>query len=228
MSTTPHDGRPTLDPDEAHQVAGLAPVVGVLRGLPPVPPGAVDRVVAAAVARGHRPGEHSAGRGRTLGALGGFGGGWRVAAGLVLTVGLGAAALLTARNREAASRLAAVPAVAIPVIAALPGDPDGSVDFLPATAGAHADAPLPVAFLLRRPDAARVSLVGDFNGWDPHATPLARSEDGTWAATVPLAPGRHAYAYVVNDSHWVTDPRVPVTRDVDYGRDHSVVVVGAP
>ena len=43
-----------------------------------------------------------------------------------------------------------------------------------------------------------------------------------------LAPGRHAYAYVIDDSAWVTDPRVPVTRDVDYGRDHSVVVVGAP
>ncbi|MGZ8456146.1 MAG: isoamylase early set domain-containing protein [Gemmatirosa sp.] len=224
MSTTPHDGRPTLDPDEAHQVAGLAPVVGVLRGLPPVPPGAVDRVVAAAVARGHRPGEPAARRGR---GLGGFGGGWRVAAGLVLAVGLGTAALATARHREATTTtLAVTPTAAAPAV--LPGDPDGPVDFLPATTGADTDAPLPVAFLLRRPDAARVSLVGDFNGWDPHATPLARSEDGTWTATVPLAPGRHAYAYVVNDSSWITDPRVPVTRDADYGRDHSVGVGGAP
>ena len=85
-----------------------------------------------------------------------------------------------------------------------------------------------MAFLLRQPRAARVALVGDFNGWDPDATPLARSDDGTWTTTVPLAPGRHAYAFVVNDSTWITDPRVPVTRDVDYGRDHSIVVVGAP
>lgn len=222
MSTTPHDGRPVPDPDAAHEVAGLAPALGVLRGLPPVPPGAVDRVVAAAVARGHRPGEHVARRGRGLGGYGG----WRVAAGLVLTVGLGTAALLTSRHREAATTLAATPTATTPAV--LPGDPDGAVDFLPATTGADADAPLPVAFLLRRPDASRVSLVGDFNGWDPHATPLVRSEDGTWTATVPLAPGRHAYAYVVNDSSWITDPRVPVTRDADYGRDHSVVVVGAP
>jgi hypothetical protein len=222
MSTTPHDGRPTLDPDEAHQVAGLAPAVGVLRGLPPVPPGAVDRVVAAAVARGHRPGERVGRRGRTLGALGGFGGGWRVAAGLVLAAGLGTAALLTAREREEATPKLAVRST-MPVASP---DPDGLVDFLPAATGAEADAPLPVAFLLRRPDAGRVSLVGDFNGWDPQATPLVRSEDGTWTATVPLAPGRHSYAFVVNDSSWVTDPRVPVTRDVDYGRDHSVVVVG--
>jgi 1,4-alpha-glucan branching enzyme len=73
-----------------------------------------------------------------------------------------------------------------------------------------------------------VALVGDFNGWDARATPLARSADGSWTTTVSLAPGRHAYAYVIDDSAWVTDPRVPVTRDVDYGRDHSVVVVGAP
>jgi hypothetical protein len=225
MSTTPHDGRPTPDPDEAHQVAGLSPALGVLRGLPPVPPGAVDRVVAAAVARGHRPGTLAPRRARPLRALGGFGG-WRVAAGLVLAVGMGTAALLTSRQREAATELATVPAVTAP--AALPVDPDAPVDFLPAATGPAADAPLPVAFVLRRPGAARVSLVGDFNGWDPQATPLARSEDGTWIGTVPLAPGRHAYAYVVNDSSWVTDPRVPVTRDVDYGRDHSVIVVGAP
>jgi hypothetical protein len=62
-----------------------------------------------------------------------------------------------------------------------------------------------------------VALVGDFNGWDARATPLARSADGSWTTTVSLAPGRHAYAYVIDDSAWVTDPRVPVTRDVDYG-----------
>ncbi|GLC27025.1 isoamylase early set domain-containing protein [Roseisolibacter agri] len=236
MSTTPpHGERPTPDADELHRAAGLAPVIGVLRGLPPVPPGAVDRVVAAAVARGHRPGAGAARR--STGLAGGFGG-WRVAAGLVLTVGLGAAAALTARGREAATTLARTPAaatVSAPIVggtsavAMQPADGDGGADFLPATAAAaDADAPLPVAFLLRRPAAARVALVGDFNGWDPHATPLVRRDDGTWTTTVPLAPGRHAYAFVVNDSSWIPDPRVPVTRDVDYGRDHSIVVVGAP
>lgn len=227
MSTSADDRRPTLDADEVHQVAGLSPVVGVLRGLPPVPPGAVDRVVAAAVARGHRPAGGTVRGASRWGALGARGG-WRVAAGLVLTVGLGTAALLTARGREAATTLAQAPAVGAPMVAALPADDEEGADLLQAAAAADADAPLPVAFLLRRPDAARVSLVGDFNGWDPHATPLARSDDGTWTATVSLAPGRHAYAYVVNDSNWVPDPRVPVTRDVDYGRDHSIVVVGAP
>jgi len=223
MSTTADDGRPTPDADEAHRVAGLAPVLGVLRGLPPVPPGAVDRVVAAAVARGHRPGAGAPHRTAAF-ALPARWGGWRVAAGLLLTVGVGAAALLTARGREAATTLAVTSTVAAPADLGA----DGDADFVQAASAADADAPLPVAFVLRRPAAGRVALVGDFNGWDPDATRLARSADGTWTATVSLAPGRHAYAFVIDDSTWITDPRVPVTRDVDYGRDHSIVVVGAP
>ena len=39
------------------------------------------------------------------------------------------------------------------------------------------------------------------------ATPMTRDERGVWIATVPLAPGRHAYVFVVDDTVWVTDPR---------------------
>jgi hypothetical protein len=33
---------------------------------------------------------------------------------------------------------------------------------------------------------------------------------------------------VVDDTLWVTDPRAPVVRDADYGRDQSVLLVGHP
>src|SRR5205809_642959 len=43
-----------------------------------------------------------------------------------------------------------------------------------------------VTFVFRAPGATRVSLVGDFNGWDPDATPLARATTGEiWTAQVP-------------------------------------------
>ena len=77
-------------------------------------------------------------------------------------------------------------------------------------------------------DARRVSLVGDFDVWSPTAEPMRRLPDGTWTTTVALTPGRHAYAFVVDDTVWVTDPTAPLVRDPDYGRDHSVIVVGQP
>jgi 1,4-alpha-glucan branching enzyme len=93
---------------------------------------------------------------------------------------------------------------------------------------APADAPQPVAFVVRRPGARAVALVGDFNRWDVTATPMRRLPDGTWTAEVPLTPGRHGYSFVVDGATWVLDPRAPVARDADFGRDHSVIVVGLP
>jgi hypothetical protein len=219
MSTTSDDGRPGVAADGMDETAGLEPALAVLRRAPAVPPGAVDRVMAAAVARGHRPG----GAPRREPAWSSPA--WRIAAGLVLAAGLGAAVW---RDRSTPELAEAVVAAA----RALPQAEPSAVrsgDVYPTAAGAvSADAPLSAGFVLRRPSARRVALVGDFNGWDPAAAPMTRSDDGTWTATVSLAPGRHAYAYVVDGATWVTDPRVPTTRDVDYGRDHSIMVVGAP
>ncbi|HEY9515780.1 MAG TPA: isoamylase early set domain-containing protein [Gemmatimonadaceae bacterium] len=84
-----------------------------------------------------------------------------------------------------------------------------------------------VQFVLVAPSASRVSLVGDFNGWDDRATPLSEaSSRGVWAVEVPLEPGRHAYAFVVNDSAWVADPAAARAPGDDFGSPSSVIVVG--
>jgi hypothetical protein len=87
---------------------------------------------------------------------------------------------------------------------------------------------IPTQFVFDSRSAKRVMLVGDFNGWDERAVALER-EDGSslWSATVPLLPGRHVYAFLV-DSVWTTDPRAPKTRDPDFGVTGSVVIVGKP
>jgi 1,4-alpha-glucan branching enzyme len=85
-----------------------------------------------------------------------------------------------------------------------------------------------VPFVLRQPSARRVALVGDFDAWSPTAIPMTRGADGTWTATVHLTPGRHTYAFVVDDSVWVTDPRAEKVPDPDYGRPQSVIIVGWP
>lgn len=83
-----------------------------------------------------------------------------------------------------------------------------------------------VQFVLVAPNAAAVALVGDFNDWDATTTPmrLVRS-GGLWSVTVPLAAGRHRYAFLVDGSQWVADPAAPRAPD-DFGTPSSVVTVG--
>jgi hypothetical protein len=83
-------------------------------------------------------------------------------------------------------------------------------------------------FDLRLPTgAAKVSVVGDFNGWDTTATPMQKSQgDVEWSAKITLLPGRHVYAYIVNGETWVVDPLAPQVSDADYGPANAVVVEG--
>lgn len=81
-------------------------------------------------------------------------------------------------------------------------------------------------FVLVAPRARSVALVGDFNEWNAAATPLHRSAGGLWTATVPLLPGAHRYAYLVDGARWEPDPRAPRAPDADFGAATSVVVVG--
>lgn len=88
------------------------------------------------------------------------------------------------------------------------------------------DADVGVRFAVVAPSAARVSLVGDFNEWDPTATPLLRSRDGsTWSILLPLGAGRHTYAFVI-DGEIVADPVAPSALDDDFGTPSSFVLVG--
>lgn len=84
-----------------------------------------------------------------------------------------------------------------------------------------------IRFVLVAPQAARVSLVGDFNGWDASATPMqAQGENGTWTVFVPLRPGLHTYSFVVDGAHFVADPTAPIAPDDGFGHRNSVVLVG--
>jgi hypothetical protein len=85
---------------------------------------------------------------------------------------------------------------------------------------------LSVSFALHKPDAKRVSLCGDFNGWSPTATPMKRHDDGHWGTTVALAPGRYQYKFVV-DEEWIADPAAQKNVPNEHGSLNSVVEVRA-
>src|SRR6266436_3698847 len=62
------------------------------------------------------------------------------------------------------------------------------------------------SFFCDAPQAAQVSLVGDFNRWDPNATPMVRQPDGRWTASLELTHGYHEYVFLV-DGELVLDPK---------------------
>jgi len=85
-----------------------------------------------------------------------------------------------------------------------------------------------VRFVFVDPSAKRVELVGDFNEWAKGTTQLNRSgAPGVWAVSVPLSPGRHEYAFIINGSRWVADPFAAKSSD-DFGTESSVIRVETP
>lgn len=86
---------------------------------------------------------------------------------------------------------------------------------------------VPTQFVFESTEAKSVSVVGEFNDWEVDELPMTRLRDGVWTTTVPLAPGRHVYAFVVDGTLLVADPRAPKSGDADYGREGSVVMVFA-
>ena len=141
------------------------------------------------------------------------------------TIGIAAAAAFAgfvARGVWVSSRTADAPSPASAAAAS-------PVTVQPA-ADVNADVrPVPKQFVLRNSTARRVSLVGDFNNWNPTAAPLTRDPaSGLWTIVVPIAPGRHVYGFMIDDSVLVLDPGAPKTRDPALGVEGSVVIVGKP
>ncbi len=82
-----------------------------------------------------------------------------------------------------------------------------------------------VRFVLVDSSARSVSLVGDFNGWRRGETPLnVASKPGVWTVSLPLPPGRHEYAFIVDGQRWVVDPASLRSSD-EFGTESSVLLV---
>ncbi len=81
------------------------------------------------------------------------------------------------------------------------------------------------------PDAKQVFVAGTFNDWDPLATKMERSTDGSWRTHVELAPGRYEYKFVVDD-RWCCEPvgdeqAVPNCVCNEFGTMNRVIEVSA-
>ncbi len=93
-----------------------------------------------------------------------------------------------------------------------------------ATATKEAPARKRVAFAVHAPDAASVSLAGDFNGWDPSARPMKRDASGKWTATLTLPTGEYQYRFYI-DGAWTDDPQCDERAPNEFGSANCVRIV---
>lgn len=56
------------------------------------------------------------------------------------------------------------------------------------------------------PDAASVAVLGEFNGWDDVAHPMAHRKDGSFSTTLSLDAGQeYRFRYLLDGERWLND-----------------------
>jgi serine protease AprX len=84
-----------------------------------------------------------------------------------------------------------------------------------------------IIFKFHHDTAARVSVVGDFNRWDPATSPFVRSSSGLWHAEIPCLPaGDHHYKLLVDGDLWIEDPSHGYKTEDGFGGFNSILRVG--
>lgn len=76
-------------------------------------------------------------------------------------------------------------------------------------------------------NARDVRLVGDFNDWDPEATPMTRLKKGSFKAVLDLEPDQnYQFRYLINGDEWENDWNADAYVPNPFGGgDNSVVKV---
>ena len=84
-----------------------------------------------------------------------------------------------------------------------------------------------VTFCLDTADVDQpVSVLGDFNGWDPLAHPLKKRSNGTRSATIEVPPGQVLrFKYLAADGSWFCDPDADTVAHDEYATTDTVLVV---
>jgi hypothetical protein len=84
-----------------------------------------------------------------------------------------------------------------------------------------------VQFRLEARGATQVALAGSFTGWQPEYQ-LRETAPGTWSILLPLGPGIHDYAFVVDGREWVADPHALRIDDGFGGSNSRIALPAAP
>lgn len=73
---------------------------------------------------------------------------------------------------------------------------------------------------------AKISVVGDFNNWDPKANPLIKRTNGTASSSVTLEPNQRVrFRYFSADGKWFNDEAADLYEPGEHGEPNSVVII---
>lgn len=79
-----------------------------------------------------------------------------------------------------------------------------------------------VMFRIYKPDARIISLVGDFNSWNPENDLMKKGDDGVWRLEKRLPSGEYRYKFII-DGEWNADVFNPLSASDNTGEICSVL-----
>jgi hypothetical protein len=90
--------------------------------------------------------------------------------------------------------------------------------------GAQSDSVV-VHLSLEAPEAEAVSVVGDWNDWDPKAHVMKdENGDGVWEVRIEVSKDReYEYQFLLNGDKWIPDPNAPLHVSDGFGGKNSVL-----
>jgi hypothetical protein len=84
-----------------------------------------------------------------------------------------------------------------------------------------------VHLVLQAPQAKTVSVVGDWNDWDPDRDRLRDPDgNGSWEIRLRLHKGEELrYQFLIDGERWIADPQAPLQIDDGFGGTSSVLQI---
>ena len=72
----------------------------------------------------------------------------------------------------------------------------------------------------------KVHVVGEFNNWSTSATPMRRSRNGEFTASMDLRPGQeYQFRYLLDNTRWENDSEADKSADTPYGDARNSVII---
>lgn len=74
----------------------------------------------------------------------------------------------------------------------------------------------------------RLAVVGEFNDWDPMATPMRRRKDVVTAAAILETGRRYQFRYLREDGEWINDEAADAFEPNNFGTTNCVLALEGP